>query len=65
MAQYYPSHHAGRYPTLSRGITEPEYSEVVSLVEKLGMENGWIQEMSASDNYQPDFERDSHPFNQV
>jgi putative pyruvate formate lyase activating enzyme len=62
MAQYYPAHHAGRFPALSRRITEAEYSEVVALLEKLGIENGWIQEMSAPDSYQPDFERDSHPF---
>jgi putative pyruvate formate lyase activating enzyme len=62
MAQYYPAHHARQFPALSRRITEQEYSEVVFLLEKLGMENGWIQEMSAPDNYQPDFERDSHPF---
>jgi putative pyruvate formate lyase activating enzyme len=64
MAQYYPAHHAAHFPALSRGITEAEYSEVVALLEKLGLENGWIQEMSAPDIYQPDFERESHPFNQ-
>jgi putative pyruvate formate lyase activating enzyme len=63
MAQYYPTHRAGRFPALSRRITEAEYSEVLALLEKLGIENGWIQEMSAPDSYQPDFERDSHPFN--
>ena len=62
MAQYYPTHHATRYPALSRGITEAEYNVAVDLPEKLGMENGWIQEMSASGTYQPDFERESHPF---
>jgi len=63
MAQYYPVHHAARFPALSSGISEAEYSEVVDLLEELGMENGWIQEMSAPDNYQPDFEIQSHPFN--
>ena len=62
MAQYYPTHHAARYPSLSRGITEAEYNEAVDLLEKLGIENGWIQEMSAPESYQPDFERESHPF---
>jgi putative pyruvate formate lyase activating enzyme len=62
MAQYYPTHHAARYPALSRGITEAEYNEAVDLLEKLGIENGWIQEMSAPGTYQPDFERESHPF---
>ena len=62
MAQYYPTHNAARYPALSRGITEGEYLEVIELLEELGIENGWIQEMSAPENYRPDFERESHPF---
>ncbi len=63
MAQYYTSHHANRLPALSRRITEAEYDEVLALLEQLGMENGWVQEMSAPENYQPDFEREGHPFN--
>jgi putative pyruvate formate lyase activating enzyme len=63
MAQYYPAHHAARFPALSCGISEAEYFEVIDLLDKLGMENGWIQEMSAPDNYQPDFEQGGHPFN--
>jgi putative pyruvate formate lyase activating enzyme len=62
MAQYYPTHHATRFHAISRGITEAEYNEVVDLLEKLGIENGWIQEMSAQGNYRPDFEHDGHPF---
>ena len=62
MAQYYPAHHAPRFPALSRGITEAEYNEVVDLLDKLGLENGWIQELSAPESYQPDFEREGHPF---
>jgi putative pyruvate formate lyase activating enzyme len=63
MAQYYPAHHAAKYAALSRKITEDEYSAVTDLLDSLGIENGWIQEMSAPENYQPDFERDTHPFN--
>jgi putative pyruvate formate lyase activating enzyme len=63
MAQYYPAHHAARFPALSCGISEAEYFEVIDLLDKLNMDNGWIQEMSASDNYQPDFEQGGHPFN--
>ena len=63
MAQYYPTHHAARFSELSRGITEGEYLEVIDLLGKLGIENGWIQEMSAPASYQPDFEQDTHPFN--
>jgi putative pyruvate formate lyase activating enzyme len=62
MAQYYPAHHAARFSELSRGITEGEYFEAIDLLDKLGMENGWIQEMSAPASYQPDFEQDTHPF---
>lgn len=65
MAQYYPAHHAARFPSLSRGITKIEYDDVVNLLDKLGMENGWIQDMSAPDSYRPDFERKNHPFNHV
>jgi putative pyruvate formate lyase activating enzyme len=62
MAQYYPAHNAVKYSLLARGITEVEYLEVINLLDELGMDNGWIQEMSAPDNYQPDFEREGHPF---
>jgi putative pyruvate formate lyase activating enzyme len=65
MAQYYPTHHAGRFPALSRKIIREEYTEVTALLEKLGMENGWIQELSSPDNYRPDFEREDHPFQNV
>jgi putative pyruvate formate lyase activating enzyme len=62
MAQYYPIHHAYRFPALSRRITLDEYAEVTDLIEKLGLENGWIQDLSSTDSYRPDFEREGHPF---
>jgi putative pyruvate formate lyase activating enzyme len=62
MSQYYPAHRALRIPALSRTLTPAEYSEVVGLVEQLGLENGWIQEMGSSDSYLPDFERTDQPF---
>ncbi|HEY40545.1 MAG TPA: 4Fe-4S cluster-binding domain-containing protein [Dehalococcoidia bacterium] len=62
MSQYYPVHRALRIPALSRKITTAEYSEVIALVERLGLENGWVQEMESSDSYLPDFARDGHPF---
>ncbi len=62
MAQYYPAHRANRFPALARRITEAEYSSVVALLDRLGMENGWIQALDSPDNYQPDFEREKHPF---
>jgi putative pyruvate formate lyase activating enzyme len=62
MSQYYPSHRALRIPALSRTLTTAEYAGVLRLVERLGMENGWVQEMGSSTNYLPDFSRDEHPF---
>jgi len=32
------------------------------LVDELGLENGWIQDMEAADNYLPHFDRDGNPF---
>jgi len=62
MSQYYPAHLAPRMPELSRGISVSEYSEVLELLDELGLENGWVQEMDAAETYLPHFERDGHPF---
>lgn len=62
MAQYSPFHRAPRVPLLSRRINAREYDEVVRLVEDLGFENGWVQELESAGNYLPDFERGGHPF---
>jgi putative pyruvate formate lyase activating enzyme len=62
MSQYYPTHKAMQITELSRSISKEEYSRVVEAVNRLGLENGWIQEMGADRNYQPDFKRDGHPF---
>jgi putative pyruvate formate lyase activating enzyme len=62
MSQYYPTHKAIRYPLLSRGISWAEYGEVAGLLDHLGLENGWLQEMDAPSNYLPDFSRQGHPF---
>jgi len=62
MSQYFPANRAMRIPSLSRRLSPSEYSEVVELVNRLGLENGWLQEMGASDSYQPDFDREGHPF---
>jgi putative pyruvate formate lyase activating enzyme len=62
MAQYHPEYKACNYPQLSRNITLEEYSEVTDYAEKLGFENGWIQDyggLSAEeDMFRPDFSRD-------
>jgi putative pyruvate formate lyase activating enzyme len=62
MSQYYPCHKACKTAGLSRTITYDEYLEVVNLQEKLGLVNGWLQEMDAPANYLPDFTRRGNPF---
>jgi putative pyruvate formate lyase activating enzyme len=61
MAQYYPAHRARKYHELNRKISAEEYKEVVALVEKLGIENGWMQDLESAENYRPDF-TDNAPF---
>ena len=62
MSQYYPTHLAPQIPELGRKISTSEYSEVLRLVDELGLENGWIQGMDAAEEYLPHFEGDGHPF---
>ena len=61
MAQYYPTNKAQRIPLLSRKIRAAEYEYAVGLLEKYGLENGWVQEFESSETYRPDFDRDQ-PF---
>ncbi len=65
MSQYYPAHRAGRVSLLARQILPSEHSEVMELLEELGMENGWVQEMNAAESYLPDFASKGHPFDPV
>ncbi len=62
MSQYYPTHRAPRIPLLARKISVAEYAEVVELVNRLGLENGWLQEMASAANYLPDFRQKERPF---
>jgi len=62
MSQYKPVHLAPRIPLLSRKITVAEHEAVLRLLADLGIENGWVQEMGAAEEYLPDFEREGHPF---
>ena len=45
MAQYVPAYRAIHHGEWGRRITRREYEDVVGLVEDLGFENGWIQNM--------------------
>jgi putative pyruvate formate lyase activating enzyme len=62
MSQYFPAHRARRHRLLARTISAEEYDEISRLVDELGIENGWMQGMSASRNYLPDFSSEVGPF---
>ncbi len=69
MAQYYATNKAAtddRYILLSRRISEGEWFEAVSLLEDLGMEEGFMQEYeSASHYYRPNFTDVDTPFKDI
>ncbi|MEO5860382.1 MAG: radical SAM protein [Pyrinomonadaceae bacterium] len=69
MAQYYATNKAAaddRYILLSRRISEREWLEAVSLLEDLGIEEGFMQEYeSASYYYRPDFTDAKKPFKDI
>ncbi len=62
MSQYHPSHHAARFPELARSITASEYTAAEQSLAEAEIENGWVQDLAAPDNYLPDFTRPGHPF---
>lgn len=69
MAQYYATNKAAtdeRYILLSRRISEGEWFDAVSLLDELGMEDGFMQEYeSASFYYRPDFDDAEKPFKDI
>jgi putative pyruvate formate lyase activating enzyme len=69
MAQYYATNKAAtdeRYILLSRRISEGEWFDAVSLLEELGIEEGFMQEYeSASYYYRPDFNDSEKPFKDI
>jgi putative pyruvate formate lyase activating enzyme len=69
MAQYYASNKAAtdpRYILLSRRISEGEWFEAVSLLDELGMEEGFVQEYESSSHYyRPDFTDKEKPFKDI
>ena len=69
MAQYYATNKAAtdpRYILLSRKISEGEWFEAVSLLDEMGMEEGFMQEYEgASHYYRPDFTDREKPFKDI
>ena len=62
MAQYFPAHRAAKFPLLARKIMPEEYAEVTALIDRLGIVNGWVQEIDSAESYLPDFSCQDDPF---
>lgn len=57
MSQYIPFYHANNYPEINRKLITEEYTQVMAKIEELGLENGFIQELTAaSEDYVPKFD---------
>ncbi len=62
MSQYQPIAAVSNLPPFNRPLLNNEYGTVVQEMERLGFTNGWIQDSSSAQYYNPDFELDA-PFN--
>ena len=62
MAQYLPMGRAAEYPPLDRRITQAEYDIVVNYMVKIGLTDGFMQELSsAEETYIPKFDLSGVP----
>ena len=59
MAQYFPTHKAAQYPEINRGITPNEYEEALEAAQDLGFSKIWVQELSCSDDWTPQFKQEA------
>ena len=57
MAQYFPEYKALETEDINRKLTEEEYSEIKTYVEKLGIQNGYMQEIEENEEkYVPEWD---------
>ena len=56
MSQYTPFYKSADYPEINRRLTQEEYDWVLDWMECMGIEQGFVQELSsAKEEYTPDF----------
>jgi len=55
MGQYYPAHRASEFPEINRCLRPIEYTVVRRHMERLGFENGFVQQVGGSASGTPDF----------
>lgn len=57
LGQYFPAGDAAEYPEINRRLKRKEYQRAVDALDRLGIENGFLQELgSASAKYVPRFD---------
>ena len=64
MAQYFPPR-PGLPAPLDRRLTQQEYDTVLEHLQQLPFFNIWTQDLSAQDNYRPDFNSEGNPFERL
>lgn len=57
MGQYYPTHRAGEFPEIDRGVTDEEYEKLLDHFEELGFTLGFAQAVGSSEAGTPNFRR--------
>ncbi len=62
MSQYQPTIMSVNHPNLYRTLKPEEYERVTQEMEKLGFQNGWVQELNSHSHYNPNFGNKDHPF---
>lgn len=55
MGQYYPTHRAGEFPEINRGVTAAEYARLYDRMADLGFTRGFSQAVGSSEDGTPDF----------
>ncbi len=57
MAQYFPTYKAKEIEKLNRKLTKDEWEQIENYIEKLEIENGYVQELGEhEEEYVPNWE---------
>ena len=55
MGQYYPVFRSSEFPEIDRPVTAGEYDACLDMLEELGFENGFTQDVGSCADYTPEF----------
>ena len=57
MGQYYPTYNASNFIEINKTLDRAEYESALELIEKMGFENYYIQEVGSDKSYTPKFSK--------